>query len=185
MATFLRDSPAVGPRKIAKSDPTSCASSRIILNAGQGSLIDPKRPRGGVVTQRTANPCTPVQFRARPPNNYHNHLALIFFVVPMAANLSEWLVGDSGAATGLHRFGIPLPSGRGGISARTSLGDAWNFMATCWGFVPRGLGPGTRYADQDALAAAQSIIAIGLALRRQKKDCLMGCSFRGSRRNLR
>ena len=25
------------------------------------------RPRGGVVTQRTANPCTPVRFRARPP----------------------------------------------------------------------------------------------------------------------
>src|SRR5579871_4485133 len=24
-------------------------------------------PRGGVVTQRTANPCTPVRFRARPP----------------------------------------------------------------------------------------------------------------------
>ena len=27
----------------------------------------PGRPRGGVVTQRTANPCTPVRFRARPP----------------------------------------------------------------------------------------------------------------------
>ena len=26
-----------------------------------------RRPRGGVVTQRTANPCTPVRFRARPP----------------------------------------------------------------------------------------------------------------------
>jgi hypothetical protein len=25
------------------------------------------RPRGGVATQRTANPCTPVRFRARPP----------------------------------------------------------------------------------------------------------------------
>ena len=25
-------------------------------------------PRGGVVTQRTANPCTPVRFRARPPS---------------------------------------------------------------------------------------------------------------------
>lgn len=30
------------------------------------------RPRGGVVTQRTANPCTPVQFRARPPKKYHD-----------------------------------------------------------------------------------------------------------------
>src|SRR5215204_4619591 len=28
-----------------------------------------RRPRGGVVTQRTANPCTPVRFRARPPHN--------------------------------------------------------------------------------------------------------------------
>lgn len=27
----------------------------------------PMRPRGGVVTQRTANPCIPVRFRARPP----------------------------------------------------------------------------------------------------------------------
>src|SRR5580698_7422084 len=26
------------------------------------------RPRGGVATQRTANPCTPVRFRARPPD---------------------------------------------------------------------------------------------------------------------
>ena len=26
-------------------------------------------PRGGVVTQRTANPCTPVRFRARPPKS--------------------------------------------------------------------------------------------------------------------
>ena len=27
------------------------------------------RPRGGTVTQRTANPCNPVRFRARPPLN--------------------------------------------------------------------------------------------------------------------
>src|SRR5580704_11542136 len=27
----------------------------------------PSRPRGGVVTQRSAKPCTPVQFRAWPP----------------------------------------------------------------------------------------------------------------------
>src|SRR5215467_14147312 len=27
----------------------------------------PERPRGGVVTQRSAKPCTPVQFRAWPP----------------------------------------------------------------------------------------------------------------------
>src|SRR5215467_8884198 len=29
----------------------------------------PERPRGGVVTQRSAKPCTPVQFRAWPPIN--------------------------------------------------------------------------------------------------------------------
>src|SRR5690606_12706918 len=28
----------------------------------------PLRPDGGVVTQRTANPCTPVRFRLGPPN---------------------------------------------------------------------------------------------------------------------
>jgi hypothetical protein len=28
-------------------------------------------PRGGVVTQRTANPCTPVRFRARPPTSFN------------------------------------------------------------------------------------------------------------------
>ncbi len=31
------------------------------------AMSRPGWPRGGVVTQRTANPCTPVRFRARPP----------------------------------------------------------------------------------------------------------------------
>src|SRR5262245_13335860 len=30
-------------------------------------IAKPGRPRGGVVTQRSAKPCTPVQFRAWPP----------------------------------------------------------------------------------------------------------------------
>jgi hypothetical protein len=46
------------------------------LRGEQGSAISRLRfalcrvawPRGGVVTQRTANPCTPVRFRARPPS---------------------------------------------------------------------------------------------------------------------
>ena len=35
--------------------------------------IRPGWPRGGVVTQRTANPCTPVRFRARPPPFFRRH----------------------------------------------------------------------------------------------------------------
>jgi hypothetical protein len=49
--------------------------SRIQINRALGHcLIDCERlaicavgPRGGVVTQRSAKPCTPVQFRAWPP----------------------------------------------------------------------------------------------------------------------
>src|SRR5712692_7874035 len=52
---------------------------RVLANFGIGPLAawlsiaersyiaKPGRPRGGVVTQRTANPRTPVQFRAWPP----------------------------------------------------------------------------------------------------------------------
>ena len=49
------------------SEMPSCDFLTIILNARHGLSNEPVRPRGGVVTQRTANPCTPVQFRARPP----------------------------------------------------------------------------------------------------------------------
>ncbi len=38
---------------------------------------DPPRPRGGVVTQRTANPCTPVRFRARPPLSFSSPFASV------------------------------------------------------------------------------------------------------------
>src|SRR3982751_1659126 len=31
----------------------------------------PSRPDGGVVTQRTANPCTPVRFRLGPPPTFN------------------------------------------------------------------------------------------------------------------
>ena len=34
-----------------------------------------QRPRGGVVTQRIANPCTPVRFRTRPPSNFTTYSA--------------------------------------------------------------------------------------------------------------
>ena len=37
------------------------------------------RPRGGTVTQRTANPCNPVRFRARPPLNRLRLFFLILF----------------------------------------------------------------------------------------------------------
>src|SRR5262249_41385169 len=36
-------------------------------DAGHPSQYQELRPRGGVVTQRSAKPCTPVQFRAWPP----------------------------------------------------------------------------------------------------------------------
>ncbi len=38
------------------------------LNPCPALLNALRRPRGGVVTQRTANPCTPVRFRPRPPD---------------------------------------------------------------------------------------------------------------------
>ena len=43
-----------------------CAAAILRLFASRRSVTG-ARPRGGVVTQRTANPCTPVRFRARPP----------------------------------------------------------------------------------------------------------------------
>src|ERR1700712_4975681 len=48
----------------------SCALSRAGLNRRHHIENDHGWPRGGVVTQRTANPRTPVQFRARPPNTF-------------------------------------------------------------------------------------------------------------------
>ena len=46
------------------------------LVTGLGHPLD--WPRGGVVTQRTANPCTPVQFRAWPPPlNAHHHSTFV------------------------------------------------------------------------------------------------------------
>ena len=59
------------PRTVARSD-----SLLYIAGTGEarrGSLFRIRHrrsagPRGGVVTQRSAKPCTPVQFRAWPPN---------------------------------------------------------------------------------------------------------------------
>src|SRR6266566_5612661 len=38
---------------------------------GRPYMSSPMGPRGGVVTQRSAKPCTPVQFRAWPPPLSH------------------------------------------------------------------------------------------------------------------
>src|SRR5688500_11831264 len=50
---------------------STCATSRLHCNLFCGSSRAPAnrraRPDGGVVTQRTANPCTPVRFRLGPP----------------------------------------------------------------------------------------------------------------------
>lgn len=45
-----------------------CSAAEDRLTAGTDVISDALRPRGGVVTQRTANPRTPVQFRAWPPS---------------------------------------------------------------------------------------------------------------------
>ncbi len=60
-----------------------CRAYRSVRCSGQSDLIangprddrprkngDQKRPDGGVVTQRTANPCTRVRFPVRPPSRY-------------------------------------------------------------------------------------------------------------------
>jgi hypothetical protein len=54
----LRQGPAKGKHP---------AAGRAVLSTGNTSYIAVPGPRGGVVTQRTANPRTPVQFRAWPP----------------------------------------------------------------------------------------------------------------------
>jgi hypothetical protein len=47
-----------------------CDQDRILgIGAPHDAASVHRRPRGGVATQRTANPCTPVRFRARPPSN--------------------------------------------------------------------------------------------------------------------
>ena len=39
----------------------------LYINLDQIDLLMIKRQRGGMVTQRIANPCIPVRFRALPP----------------------------------------------------------------------------------------------------------------------
>jgi hypothetical protein len=59
-----RDFCGKGPQKAswpARVDTRRVVERRTLLYSPRG------RPRGGVVTQRTANPRTPVQFRAWPP----------------------------------------------------------------------------------------------------------------------
>ena len=55
----------IGPRE------SPCSGARIlaIASASRPNRWVRRWPRGGVATQRTANPCTPVRFRARPPKN--------------------------------------------------------------------------------------------------------------------
>jgi hypothetical protein len=53
------------PPVVAGQAPAAGTFKQPLLQGIDGAV----RPRGGVVTQRTANPCTPVQFRARPPKN--------------------------------------------------------------------------------------------------------------------
>src|SRR5262249_33154760 len=43
----------------------------VLYRAWAPDALFPDWPRGGVVTQRTANPCTPVRFRPWPPLPTH------------------------------------------------------------------------------------------------------------------
>src|SRR5688500_6662400 len=53
------------PRPLA--DSPARQRRRAVDMERQAAHIAPRRPDGGVVTQRTANPCTPVRFRLGPP----------------------------------------------------------------------------------------------------------------------
>ena len=68
--------PAVSPAFAlgVRSGPEAAGNPRLAAGtesapeaALRGDTRVRRRPRGGVATQRTANPCTPVRFRARPP----------------------------------------------------------------------------------------------------------------------
>lgn len=70
-----------------------------------GSAAFAGRPRGGVVTQRTANPCTPVRFRAWPPTQIRYVMSVSFAewssLLPTARRMigkSNEIVGESDAA---------------------------------------------------------------------------------------
>jgi hypothetical protein len=92
------------PARDHKGTPIARARRLKPLLIGEAFAIKPRRsrlilrttigPRGGVVTQRTANPCTPVRFRAWPPLfqglGIKNLAALIGDVIlPPANNRSE------------------------------------------------------------------------------------------------
>src|SRR6185295_16317161 len=60
----------------------ACARGSGVLSTGNTSYIAVPGPRGGVVTQRTANPRTPVQFRAWPPTFAPSALRLADRLIP-------------------------------------------------------------------------------------------------------
>src|SRR5689334_16739675 len=72
---FLRQGPAKDKElgRIATDPPPVLDSGfsggvgRVLSGRGASYIAIRGRPRGGVVTQRSAKPCTPVQFRAWPP----------------------------------------------------------------------------------------------------------------------
>lgn len=73
----------------------ACAPHRFVLNAPHRTLLSTGWPRGGVVTQRTANPCTRVRFSARPPNFLNQNQ----IITPDGALYAKHLVLHPGVIT--------------------------------------------------------------------------------------
>lgn len=89
-------------------------------------------PRGGVATQGTANPRTPVQFRARPQNYFAR---VVEWYTPALYHLAI----SAGQARGIFK----KPKWRNGIRARLKI--SWSLLyvgssptfGTCCEFLPR------------------------------------------------
>ena len=106
----------------------------------QASLCG-ERPRGGVVTQRSAKPCTPVQFRTWPP-----------------PHLRFWGIGEVRTPARSHR-GIRITCGlpAHGAAFRQPPGRAISCFASREAFVIRsrppydGMFPGSSVVEQPAV----------------------------------
>ena len=82
------------------ADERISASRRAACGRTHPLVTQMRGPRGGVVTQRTANPCTPVRFRARPPTPPHSSLralSILFGADEPFPGLLSWRHVEGGA----------------------------------------------------------------------------------------